>query len=137
MSRWCNAPYGDPTKVDLLAFARTAGIHASRWLFLSHLRRFPQMSPHSNVATFVGLHSPTISKFIGKIVAMIIKIIEMLTIMGKTIIKFIKAFTEGGITWRTWNGSTSIVDQNVSVDNVLSNPHRNNGASKVLGIFCF
>ena len=33
-----------------------------------------------------------------------------------------------------WNGSTSIVDQNVSVDNVLSIPHRDNGVSKVLGI---
>ena len=46
----------------------------------------------------------------------------------------IQAFAERGITRRTWNGSTSIVDQNVSVDNVLSNPHRNNGVSKVLGI---
>ena len=34
----------------------------------------------------------------------------------------------------SWNGSTSIVDQNVSVDNVLSNPHRNNGVIKVLNI---
>ena len=54
--------------------------------------------------------------------------------IGKTIIELIQAFTERGITRRTWNGSTSIVDQNVSVDNVLSNPHRNNGVSKVLGI---
>ena len=55
--------------------------------------------------------------------------------MGKTITELIQAFTECGIARRTWNGSTSIVDQNVSVDNVLSNPHRNNGVSKVLGIF--
>ena len=54
--------------------------------------------------------------------------------MGKTITELIQAFTERGIARRTWNGSTSIVDQNVSVDNVLSNPHRNNGVSKVLGI---
>ena len=54
--------------------------------------------------------------------------------MGKTITELIQAFTERGIARRAWNGSTSIVDQNVSVDNVLSNPHRNNGVSKVLGI---
>ena len=54
--------------------------------------------------------------------------------MGKTITELIQAFTERGIALRTWNGSTSIVDQNVSVDNVLSNPHHNNGVSKVLGI---
>ena len=54
--------------------------------------------------------------------------------MGKTITELIQAFTERGIARRTWNGSTSIVDQNVSVDNVLSNPHHNNGVSKVLGI---
>ena len=65
---------------------------------------------------------------------MIIKIIQMLTIMGKTITKFIQAFTERGIAWCTWNGSTSIVDQNGSVSNVLSNPHCNNGVSKVLSI---
>ena len=34
----------------------------------------------------------------------------------------------------SWNGSTSIVNQNVSADNVLSNPHRNNGVIKVLNI---
>ena len=44
---------------------------------------------------------------------------------------YIQGFTERGIALRTWNGSTSIVDQKASVDNVLSNPHRNNG---VLGI---
>ena len=54
--------------------------------------------------------------------------------MGKTITEHIQAFTERGTARRTWNGSTSIVDQNVSVDNVLSNPHRNNGVSKVLSI---
>ena len=32
------------------------------------------------------------------------------------------------------NGSTSIIDRNVSVDSILSNPHHNNGVSKVLGI---
>ena len=54
--------------------------------------------------------------------------------MGKTITKLIQEFTERDIARRTWNGSTSIVDQNVSVDNVLSNPHRNNDVSQVLGI---
>ena len=54
--------------------------------------------------------------------------------MGKTITEPIQAFTERGITRHMWNGSTSILDQNVSVDNILSNPHCNNGVSKVLGI---
>ena len=53
---------------------------------------------------------------------------------GQIITELIQAFTERGIARRTWNGSTSIVDQNVSVVNVLSNPHANNGVSKVLGI---
>ena len=49
--------------------------------------------------------------------------------------KLIQGFTERGIVWRTWNGSTFIVDQNISVDSVLSNPHRYNGVSK--SVFCF
>ena len=53
---------------------------------------------------------------------------------GKTITELIQGFTERSITRRGWNRSGSIVDQNVSVDNVLSNPHRNNCVSKVLGI---
>ena len=54
--------------------------------------------------------------------------------MGKTITDILQAFTERGIARLTRNGSTFIVDQNASVDNVLSNPHRNIGVSKVLGI---
>ena len=62
------------------------------------------------------------------------KLVQILRIKRKTISELIHEITEFGIAWRTWNGSTSIVDKKVSVDSVLSNPHRHNGVSKVIDI---
>ena len=62
------------------------------------------------------------------------KLIKILRMKGKIITELIQGFTERGITRCTWNRSTSIVDQNISVDSDLSNLHCNNGVNKVLDI---
>ena len=48
-------------------------------------------------------------------------------------IELVRWFTERSMARRTWNGSVFIVDQDVSVDSFPSNPHGNNGLSKILG----
>ena len=88
-----------------------------------HKCRHIQMSPHLSGY----IHPQSHNSLVKNCIYVNQKSFQIL--MGKTITEFIEAFTERGIARRTWNGSTSIVDQNVSVDNVLSNPHR-----KVLGI---
>ena len=73
------------------------------------------------------LDSPTILSFTGK------RIIEILRIKGKTITELIKCFTEHSIMWHTWNGSISIVDQNISIDRILYRYYKN-VVNKVLNI---
>ena len=130
-------PGGDPTKVDLLVFARTAGINAApppppppyHTNVDFHKCRHIQMSPYLS-----GYIHPQSHNSLVKSVSMIIKNHSNTYNYGKTITELIQEFTERGMALCTWNGRTFIVDQNVSVDNVLSYPHRNNGVSKVLDI---
>ena len=60
----------------------------------------PLTSISTNVATLVWLHSPTISKFIGKNRIYDHKnVIQILRIRNKNIIELIKWFTERDIAW--------------------------------------
>ena len=54
--------------------------------------------------------------------------------LDQIITKHTQGFTERDIVGRTWNESTPIVDQNISMHSVLGNPHRNNRIIKVLSI---
>ena len=121
---------GDPIQVDLLALMPAAGFSAPTNVDF-HQCHHIQMSPHLSNYIHTKSHNLLVKT---RIYDNKKKIIQILGIKGKTITELIQGFTERSIARRTWSGSTFIVEQIFTVDSVLSNPHPNNGVSKVLGI---